>query len=52
MRLINEIMERCNTEDQSGDTNYKVFESLMEETFKKSFDESWMDLPGDKNRLE
>ncbi len=25
MRFINEIMKRCNAEDQSGDTNYKVF---------------------------
>ncbi len=48
MRLINELMKRCNAEDRSGDTNYKVFENMMEETFKKSFDESWMD----KNRLE
>jgi hypothetical protein len=42
MRLINELMKRCNAEDRSGDTNYKVFENMMEETFKKSFDESWM----------
>ncbi len=52
MKLINEIMKRCNAEHQSGDTNYKAFEKLMEETFKKSFDESWMDSSEDKNQVQ
>jgi hypothetical protein len=46
MRFINEMMTRCDVEVPSKEndslTNYKDFYNVMDETFRKSFDE-WFD---------
>ena len=53
MRLLNEIMTRCDENSSSNDgqglSNYKEFENLMAKTFEKSFDEEWMNSAANNN---
>jgi hypothetical protein len=46
MRLINEVMTRCDAPSSPNDeysiSNYKQFSELMKSTFEKSYDEAWM----------